>query len=295
MSGTSFTNTEATSATTATTEPSRNAECVPAETAYWYASRAATGSFARLAASSCADCSVTLEPSAPARAAISSSTRWLNSAPMIATPKDEPRVRNSVVEDEATPMSFISTLFCATSMVICIRQPMPAPSTAMYTPEVNRLVSVSIWASRNSPAVISTLPTIGKTLYLPLLVVTRPATIETASIAPSIGRSSSPELVADAPCTDCWYSGRKRTAPNITKPVMKPMTDISVKLRLRKMCSGMTGSAALVCQKTKPTSAATPIPMSSMITAEPQAYSLPPQVVTSTMEVMPTVSRPAPR
>ncbi len=44
-------------------------------------------------ASSCADCSVTLDPSAPARSVITSWTRWLNSAPMIATPKDEPSVR----------------------------------------------------------------------------------------------------------------------------------------------------------------------------------------------------------
>src|SRR3954454_1578875 len=63
FSGTSLTNTAATSATTATIEPSRNAECVPAETAYWYASRPGSGSFSRLFASSRADCSVTLEPS----------------------------------------------------------------------------------------------------------------------------------------------------------------------------------------------------------------------------------------
>ncbi len=84
-------------------------------------------------------------------------------------------------------------------------------------------------------------------------------------------------------------------APNITKPVMKPIRDISVKLRLRKMCSGTTGSAALVCQNTNPTSAATPMPISSMIRAEVQAYSVPPQVVTSTTAVMPTVSSAAPR
>ncbi len=157
------------------------------------------------------------------------------------------------------------------------------------------MVSVSICASRNRPTVIRTLPATGNTLYRPEEVVTRPATIETTSIAPSIGRSSSPELVADAPCTDCWYSGRNSVAPNITKPVMKPITDMRVKLRLRKMCSGMTGSAARVCTNTKPTSAATPIPVSSMIIAEPQAYSVPPQVVTSTIAVMPTVSRAAPR
>ena len=68
---------------------------------------------------------------AAARPAISSWTRLVKSAPMIATPKEPPSVRKRVVEEEATPMSFISTLFCATSMVICIRKPMPAPSTAM--------------------------------------------------------------------------------------------------------------------------------------------------------------------
>lgn len=120
-------------------------------------------------------------------------------------------------------------------------------------------------------------------------------TIEVTSIAPSIGSSRRPELVAEAPCTDCWYSGRNSVAPNITNPVMKPIRDISVKFRLRKMCSGTIGSAALVCQNTKPTSAATPMPMSSMMRADVQAYSVPPHVVTSTIEVMPTVSRPAPR
>ena len=76
---------------------------------------------------------------------------------------------------------------------------------------------------------------------------------------------------------------------------MKPITAISEKLRLRKMCSGRIGSAAFVSTKRKPTSEATPMPMSSMITAEPQAYSVPPQVVTSTSALMPTVSRAAPR
>lgn len=118
---------------------------------------------------------------------------------------------------------------------------------------------------------------------------------ETIIIAISIGRSSSPELVAEAPCTDCWNSGRKSTAPNITKPATKPTIDMSVKLRLRKMCNGMIGSAAFVSTKTKPTREATPRAMSSMITAEPQAYSEPPQVVTSTIAVMPTVSSAAPR
>lgn len=102
--------------------------CVPDDTANWYASRTASGSFARLAASSCADFEVAAPPP---WATISSCTRPVNSAPMIATPKELPSVRKRVVAEEATPMSFSSTLFCATSIVICIRKPMPAPRTAM--------------------------------------------------------------------------------------------------------------------------------------------------------------------
>jgi hypothetical protein len=37
-----------------------------------------------------------------------------------------------------------------------------------------------------------------------VLLVTRPATMETAIIASSIGSSSRPELVAEAPWTVCW-------------------------------------------------------------------------------------------
>ena len=82
---------------------------------------------------------------------------------MMATPKEEPSVRNRVVDEDATPMSFISTLFWATSMVICIRQPMPRPTTAMKMPEVSREVPVSIVDSRYSPMTIRTLPRTGKT------------------------------------------------------------------------------------------------------------------------------------
>ncbi len=58
-------------------------------------------------------------------------TREVKSEPISATPKEPPSVRKRVADEDATPMSFMSTLFCATSMVICIRKPSPAPRTAM--------------------------------------------------------------------------------------------------------------------------------------------------------------------
>ncbi len=44
-------------------------------------------------------------------------------------------------------MSFIATLFCAMSMVICMRQPMPAPRTTMKMLAVSAVLSTSIVAS----------------------------------------------------------------------------------------------------------------------------------------------------
>lgn len=235
------------------------------------------------------------EPAAPAREDMVSVTWWVKIAPKRETPNEPPMVRKRVEDEEPTPMSFISTLFCAISMVICIRKPMPAPSTAMNRPEVKRVVPVSMVDSRYSPTVIRPPPMIGKTLYRPVWVVTRPAISETTIIDSSIGRSSSPELVAEAPCTICWNSGRKVIDPNITKPTRKPTSEISEKLRLRKMCSGSTGSAARVSTYRKTASEATPSTPSPMIWPDPQSYWLPPQVVRSTREVMPVVSSAAPR
>ncbi len=70
-------------------------------------------------------------------------------------------VRNRVAVELATPMSLSSTLFCATSMVICIRKPMPAPSTTIQQAEVKPEVSVERVDSSTMPAVITTVPMIG--------------------------------------------------------------------------------------------------------------------------------------
>ena len=55
---------------------------------------------------------------------------WAKIAPNADTPIDPPICWKNVRELLATPMSRCSTLFCATSVVICMRKPMPRPSTA---------------------------------------------------------------------------------------------------------------------------------------------------------------------
>jgi hypothetical protein len=52
-------------------------------------------------------------------------------APNAATPNEPPIERKNVAALLATPRSRCSTLFCAISIVVCMRKPMPAPSATM--------------------------------------------------------------------------------------------------------------------------------------------------------------------
>ncbi len=61
----------------------------------------------------------------------------------------------------ATPRSFCSTLFWAISMVVCIRKPMPRPSTAMNTPVCQAGVLTSIMESSHMPNAMPAPPRIG--------------------------------------------------------------------------------------------------------------------------------------
>ena len=131
-------------------------------------------------------------------------------------------------------------------------------------------------------------PTIGSALYLPVCTVIRPA-ISEVMVAPSIiGISSRPLTVGEACCTVCWYSGRNVIAPNIARPSRKLMLLASEKLRFLNTCIGRIGSTALFSTQMNAATDAIASAISDMIVGEPQAYWLPPQVVTSTIAVAPT-------
>ena len=62
---------------------------------------------------------------------------------------------------------------------------------------------------------------------------------------PSIsGRIRSPDAVGLTPLTICMYSGRNVSAPNMAKPMTKPMELAALKTRSRNSFNGITGSAA---------------------------------------------------
>ena len=72
----------------------------------------------------------------------------------------------------------------------------------------------------------------------------------------------------------------KMIAPNIARPITKPIEEATLKTRERKSLSGMTGSAARVSTRRKIASSTLPTIASATITGESHWYSLPPQVVT---------------
>jgi hypothetical protein len=85
------------------------------------------------------------------------------------------------------------------SIVVCIRKPMPTPSTAMKSASWVFVVNTSSCASSTMPTVMPMPPMIGKSRYFPVLVMAWPTMTETIIVAIIIGRSSSPLLVADEP------------------------------------------------------------------------------------------------
>ena len=77
-------------------------------------------------------------------------------------------------------MSLSSTLFCAMSETICIRQPMPRPRITKSMPSCHREVLTLSPVSRYMATVMTAPPTIGNSRYLPVLLTTRPASTEMA-------------------------------------------------------------------------------------------------------------------
>ena len=83
-------------------------------------------------------------------------------------------------------------------------------------------------------------------------------------------------------------------APNIAIPIVKPIAFETVKTLERNSPSGRIGSAARVSHHTKIASTRTPTRPRPRIVEDPQAYSLPPQVVTMISAVTPTLRSAAP-
>ena len=96
---------------------------------------------------------------------------------------------------------------------------------------------------------------------------------------PSIsGKIRKPDAVGLMPFTFCMNKGRNVSAPNMAKPMTKPMALAAVKTRTRKSESGMTGSAAARSARTKATARTTPTVAQATLGTDPQAHEIPPRL-----------------
>ena len=87
----------------------------------------------------------------------------------------------------------------------------------------------------------------------------------------------------------------KMIAPNIAIPIAKPIAFATRNTLERNNLSGRIGSAARLSCQMNAASSTTPAMPSPMIVDEPQAYWLPPQVVSRISDPTHPLSRPAPR
>ena len=85
--------------------------------------------------------------------------------------------------------------------------PIPKPTTIMAMVVSNLVESTLRRVRSQKPTSDVMVPTIGKTLYLPVCDTIRPATTTATTTASINGISTTPEFVADAPSTPCTNSG----------------------------------------------------------------------------------------
>jgi hypothetical protein len=83
-------------------------------------------------------------------------------------------------------------------------------------------------------------------------------------------------------------------APNSAAPITKLTAAATLKVRMRNSRNGMAGSAARRSTTTKAAPSTTVAAPRPRITGEPQAYCVPPQVVSSTRQVMAEASSAVP-
>ncbi len=138
------------------------------------------------------------------------------------------------------------------------------------------------------------MPAIGKRRYRPVRLMALPVSTDADNTPAMRGTNASPELVAEAPDATCRRSGRKLIAPNIAVPRMKLTALATRKTWLRNNRRGTTGSGARRSTTANTASSNAPAAARPMMTRDPQGYSVPPQVVSSTSAPTPPASNMAP-
>jgi hypothetical protein len=94
--------------------------------------------------------------------------------------------------------------------------------------------------------------------------------------------------------TSCRKTGRKMIDPNIVSPTRKLAADDTVKIESLNRRNGRMGSGARRSCHTNRLIDTIPASDRPMISGDDHSYSVPPHVVTRTMQVTAPISRPEP-
>src|SRR6478609_6990257 len=138
-------------------------------------------------------------------------------------------------------------------------------------------------------------PAIGKNLYLPVLVMSRPDAIEVPMTPTIIGSMSRPDAAADVPDDICRNVGTKPRAANMPIPIAMPMAVALMKIGLRNIDSGMIGSAARDSVKmNSPAEATRPAPHAQVALESQPKSAEPPKSVKKMRHVVAAVRNSTP-
>src|SRR5690606_4113533 len=265
-SGFSRMNDTAISANNAIGAPTRNSSAVATAYTSWTICRTGAGSSARLG-------TLAVPPPPPAtgpnRSVSCAVTRLARRAPRALTPTAPPMLRKNVTTEVATPRSCAGTSFWAASTRFWMSRPTPTPSTAMWRDKSGTLVSASSVPRSSIPATSIAPPATRHAFQRPYFVMSCPATVEETSVPNTIGRLIQPATVGDLPSESWKYWDRKTVLPNIATPTRALASVASAPVRLRKILSGMIGSAARA--STRIASASSTTPAMTIVALQPDA------------------------
>ena len=92
------------------------------------------------------------------------------------------------------------------------------------------------------------------------------------------GNSRNPDNVGLTFFTSCKKMGRKVSAPNMAKPMTKPMELAALNTLSRNSLSGITGSLARCSTTRKRRVATTPATTRATLLSDPQLHEMPPKL-----------------
>ena len=164
----------------------------------------------------------------------------------------------------------------------------------MLTMTAGNCVSTSMFINKREPRTMNAALTWDKVRYFPVFVMSCPATTLPMIKLIIIGDMTKPLFWALSPMTPWMNNGRNMMLPNIAMETKMPRTSDVVKMRFLNREGVITGSDAFCSNQMNKTRTAVPLPNSTHMTGDVQAYFVPAQVNPNKTGTRPAMSRSEP-